>query len=325
MTDQDQIITAIDFLWRCQPGPSCKFVNSMHLAILANVSHDAIMAAAETIGLPIRRGKYSDVEVEIAVDHRQAKWLAGHRPSSFYRRYPWARFRRGGDGGRFVLKDGGGGRIMDVQKLNFVSIHGSPKRQVAGPLDRPRMRIRRPSREGDSWWLTLYPHDEALEYFKQFEKLKNVGRSKLAFEYHLKCREDEEFARTTSPPSRKVIELTCMISDDHRWVLVRSPIAGTGRKSSLQEPPNRRPHLNIALKANGKPIPVHVAPLTLNWTPPKTLTSFNEIVWSGYRPPVCGGQAVFSEQHCGWLFEFKFDGITLGANVVEFPRRQVDE
>ena len=54
MTDQKQIEAAIEFLWRCLPGPSCKFVNSMHLAILANVSHDAIMAAAEAIGLPIR-------------------------------------------------------------------------------------------------------------------------------------------------------------------------------------------------------------------------------------------------------------------------------
>jgi len=88
-----QVEAGIEFLRRCLPGPSCKFVNSMYLAILANVSHDAIMAAAETIGLPIRRGKYSDVEVEIAVDHRQAKWLAGYRPRSFYRRYPWARFR----------------------------------------------------------------------------------------------------------------------------------------------------------------------------------------------------------------------------------------
>ena len=93
MTDQKQIEAAIEFLWRCQPGPSCKFVNSMHLAILAKVSNNAVIAAAEAIGLPIRRDKCSDVEVKIAVDHRQTKWLAGHRPSSFYRRYPWARFR----------------------------------------------------------------------------------------------------------------------------------------------------------------------------------------------------------------------------------------
>jgi hypothetical protein len=85
---------AAEFLLRCQPGPSCKFVNSMYLAILANVSHDAIIAAAEAIGLPIRRGRYGAGEVEIAVDHRQAKWLAGYRRSSFYRRYP--RFKRGG-------------------------------------------------------------------------------------------------------------------------------------------------------------------------------------------------------------------------------------
>jgi hypothetical protein len=52
-----QVEAGIEFLRRCLPGPSCKFVNSMYLAILANVSHDAIIAAADAIGLPIRRGR----------------------------------------------------------------------------------------------------------------------------------------------------------------------------------------------------------------------------------------------------------------------------
>jgi len=49
-----QVEAGIEFLRRCQPGPSCKFVNSMHLAILAKVSNDAVIAAAEAIRLPIR-------------------------------------------------------------------------------------------------------------------------------------------------------------------------------------------------------------------------------------------------------------------------------
>jgi hypothetical protein len=185
----------------------------------------------------------------------------------------------------------------------FININRPPNRAVAIPPDRPWIRLCQPPYHYDykkeewfdnnakgCWSLTLYPHHEAIEYFEQFK--------------------DAEHGQTY---------LTCMISEDKRWLLVRSPLPG--RKFSVRKYQNRRPHLIIPLKAEGEVIPVHVAPLTLNWSTPRTLTSFDEISNSGHRPAICKRDPVFSEEHQGWMFEIIFEGITLGSRVVEFPRR----
>jgi hypothetical protein len=76
-------------------------------------------------------------------------------------------------------------------------------------------------KEPNNWRLTLYPHAEAVEFFKTLPRSADAK-----------------------------IELSCLFSEDEDWVLVRSPL-GDGGTFRLREMRHRRPHLLLHLHGDG--------------------------------------------------------------------------
>jgi hypothetical protein len=84
-----EVEVAIEFLWRCRPGPTCVFMFSSDVAVLAflwsrrrfegppeDVCNGAVITASVVLDLPIR-AESDHHDVRIAIHRREARRLAG--------------------------------------------------------------------------------------------------------------------------------------------------------------------------------------------------------------------------------------------------------